>query len=365
MDAVSEAPTRSAHYVENGQWKQVPLAQSSFWTEDSYDHGNWTSGFWVGCLLYLHHLGAPAESELAITIAAATATRALDETTHDVGFMFWPSAVMLAEDRGTDGDKASAQRWGRVALTAAETLAKRFRRAGGYLQAFGALDDIRGQATSTIDTMMNLPLLWWAARAFDRDDLYDSAFQHAVTSSRDLIRDDGASFHIVYHNPDGSLRSRGTFQGASDQSCWTRGHAWAIHGFISAYLATGDELFAHTAARCLAFWLDHSPMDTLPQYDLLADTGLVDASALAIVASGLADAISSPALSRRLDAESLLAQALTALRRDAVFASPSGIVGKSTYSAPHGWGVDGALPYGDFFYLRALATSSPLERSKT
>lgn len=360
LAAVHEAPTRSAHYVENGQWKQVPLAQSSYWTDDSYDHGNWTSGFWVGCLLYLHHLGAPAEPELATALAAATATRALDETTHDVGFMFWPSAVMLAEDHESAGGVASARRWARVALTAAETLSKRFRHAGGYLQAFGALDDVRGQATSTIDTMMNLPLLWWAARTFERKDLYDIAYQHAVTTSQDLIREDGASFHIAYHHPDGSLRSRGTFQGASDQSCWTRGHAWAIHGFISAYLATGDELFADISASCLELWLARAPLDALPPYDLLADTGLVDASALAIVASGLADAVGSPVLSRRLDARARLGEALATLERDAVFTNPSGILGKSTYSAPHGWGVDGALPYGDFFYLRALTLARDL-----
>ncbi len=152
MAAVAESPVRSGHYVEEGRWKQVPLAQGSYWTADSYDHGNWTSGFWVGSLLYLRELGAPAETEVALALAGATATRALDETTHGLGFMFWPSAVLLAEERAAADDKPSAKRWAGVALTAAETLAKRFRTAGDYLQAFGALDDIRGQPTSTIDT---------------------------------------------------------------------------------------------------------------------------------------------------------------------------------------------------------------------
>ncbi|MDV3127233.1 glycoside hydrolase family 88 protein [Mycobacterium sp. 21AC1] len=362
LDAVSHAPVRSGHYVENGRWKQVSVAEGSFWTDDSYDHGNWTSGFWVGCLLHLHQLGAPAEAELAAALAGATAVRALDETTHDVGFMFWPSAVLLSEEREAHGDTASAKRWGQVALTAAETLAKRFRPAGGYLQAFGALNDVRGQATSTIDTMMNLPLLWWCARRFDRDDLQHIAHQHALTTSRDLIRDDGASFHLVHHNLDGSLRSRGTFQGAGDQSCWTRGQAWAIHGFIDAYLATGEIQFVDVAARCLQFWADHAPFGELPPYDLLATTGLFDASASAILASGLADAAADPVLAEQLDARERLDQVLTTLARDALFSSPAGIIGRSTYSAPHGWGVDGALPYGDYFYLRALTKNASLSR---
>ena len=357
MAAVAEAPTRSAHYVENGRWKQVSLAQGSYWTAESYDHGNWTSGFWVGCLLHLRRLGAPDETAVALALAGATATRALDETTHDLGFMFWPSAVLLAEEYAAAGDDASSQRWAAVALTAAETLAKRFRTAGAYLQAFGGLDDERGQPTSTIDTMMNLPLLWWAARTFDRDDLRRIASEHAWTSSRDLIRDDGASFHLVHHNPDGSLRSRGTFQGASDDSCWTRGHAWAIHGFVAAHLATGERYFADVAARCLDFWCEHASLDQLPPYDLVSETGLLDASAAAILASGLADAAEDPILADLLRARERCDRVLTALERDAVFACPAGIIGKSTYSAPHGWGVDGALPYGDYFYLRALTTA--------
>jgi unsaturated chondroitin disaccharide hydrolase len=360
MAALTDAPVRSGHYVEDGRWKQVSVGQESFWTADSYDHGNWTSGFWVGSLLHLHQLGGPDETELAVALAGATAARALDETTHDIGFMFWPSAVLLAEERDAAGDFAASRRWAGVALTAAETLAKRFRPAGAYLQAFGALNDPRGQATSTIDTMMNLPLLWWAARTFDRTDLYDVARRHALTTSHDLIRDDGASFHIVHHDPDGSLRSRGTFQGAGEQSCWTRGHAWAVHGFIDAYLATGEERFADAATGCLRFWTEHAPLDELPPYDMLADTGLFDASASAILASGLAVAATHPRLARLLDARHRLGQVLDALKRDAVFAGPSGIIGRSTYSAPHGWGVDGALPYGDYFYLRALVATSGL-----
>ncbi|MGV9796957.1 hypothetical protein ACWDTP_02720 [Mycobacterium sp. NPDC003449] len=359
LDALSDAPMRSGHYVEDGRWKQVPVDEESYWTTDSYDHGNWTSGFWVGCLLHLHRLGAPPQTELAAALAGATAMRARDETTHDLGFMFWPSAVLLADEREAEGDAAAAQRWARVALTAAETLAKRFRPAGSYLQAFGALDDTRGQPTSTIDTMMNLPLLWWAARRFDRADLHDIAHRHAMTTSQDLVRADGASFHIVHHNPDGSVRSRGTFQGAADQSCWTRGQAWAVHGFIDAYLATGEEQFAEVAERCLQFWVDHAPLQELPPYDLLAGTGLFDASAAAILASGLADAAADPRLGSRLKADERLERVLTALGRDAVFAGPAGIIGKSTYSAPHGWGVDGALPYGDYFYLRALTKTAP------
>jgi unsaturated chondroitin disaccharide hydrolase len=359
-EALAAAPMRSAHYVEDGQWKLVPIGETSFWTEDSYDHGNWTSGFWVGALLLLERLGAAPQPDLTAALAGATASRALDETTHDIGFMFWPSASLLAERYAAAGDTATVNRWAAVGLAAAETLAKRFREPGGYLQAFGALDDERGIPTSTVDTMMNLPLLWWAADWFDRDDLRQIARRHATTSARDLVRDDGATYHLVHHSPDGGLASRGTFQGAGDDSCWTRGQSWAVHGFIDAYLATGDPLFADRAQECLEFWCAHAPFDQLPPYDLLADTGLFDASAGAILASGLAQACANDGLASRLDAAERLTTVLGTLCDEAMFACPVGIIGHSTYSAPHGWGVDGALPYGDFFFVRAVALARDL-----
>lgn len=357
LAALAQAPTHSGHFVEDGQWKQVPIGQTSYWTRDSYDHGNWTSGFWVGCLYYLDSMGVHVDEEIISAVAGATAARAVDETTHDLGFMFWPSAVLLSAQREEEGKQEASARWAHVALQAAETLARRFRANGSYLQAFGALDDPRGQPTSTIDTMMNLPLLWWAANRFQRNDLYQIALSHATTTAHDFIREDGATYHIVHHGADGQVEKSGTFQGASNDSCWTRGQAWSIHGFIDAYLATEEQQFEEAILRCLDYWIAAAPLNQLAPYDLRENTGLYDASASAILASGLSNAVTNRKLAASLEADARLGQVLDTLATEAVFAGTAGIIGKSTYSAPHGWGIDGALPYGDFFYLRALANS--------
>ncbi len=360
LQAVAEAPVRSGHYVTDGHWQQVPIAERSSWNGPDYDHGNWTTGFWVGVLDLLDEPADPRHRELITALAGATAVRAIDATTHDLGFMFWPSACALADRARSAGEEPAAERWARVALTAAEQLAARFRPEAGYLQAFGALDDDRGRGTTTIDTMMNLPLLWWAADRFDRPDLRDKAISHAHATGRDLVRPDGGTYHLGRHAAGGGMASLGTFQGAGDESCWTRGQAWAVHGYVNAYLATGDPAFAELAERCLSYWLDRAPLTRLPPYDLLAETGLADASAGAILASGLAEACADAALAGRLDARERLATVLSCLARDALFAGPVGIVWHSTYSKPHGWGVDGALPYGDYFFVRALVRARGL-----
>lgn len=54
------------------------------------------------------------------------------------------------------------------------------------------------------------------------------------------FRDDASSFHVVSYNDDGTVESRGTFQGYSDSSAWARGQAWGLYGYTMCYRETGD-----------------------------------------------------------------------------------------------------------------------------
>ena len=145
LDALSpSAPSRTPHYVQDSAWVRADVATPSGWDGDFYDHGNWTAGFWTGMLLELEALGAPAHREIATAVADVVRLRAEDGGTHDIGFLFQPSACLLHEVTGE-------ARWQDDGLRAAETLARRLR-PGGYLQAFGQLDDPRSYGTSTIDT---------------------------------------------------------------------------------------------------------------------------------------------------------------------------------------------------------------------
>jgi unsaturated chondroitin disaccharide hydrolase len=84
------------------------------------------------------------------------AQRAKDGNTHDIGFIFWSSALPLF--RATQ-ETVFAE----LALEAAERLRGRIVRtpAGAYVSSWGPLDDPRGRASSAIDTMANIPLLYW------------------------------------------------------------------------------------------------------------------------------------------------------------------------------------------------------------
>ena len=64
-----------------------------------------------------------------------------------------------------------------------------------------------------------------------------------------MIREDFSSFHAFEFNSGTGEPLRGfTHQGMSDDSCWSRGQAWAIHGLAQSYLNTGITKYRDTAA---------------------------------------------------------------------------------------------------------------------
>jgi unsaturated chondroitin disaccharide hydrolase len=359
---LEQTPGRYPHYSVDGQWHRAAIDETSGWVDESfYDHGNWTAGFSVGdaWLRRLNDAGKSRPSAVMRSALADISKRALDETTHDLGFLFYPSFALGQVLGGLSASEAEP------ALTAANVLAGRFNEAGQFIQAFGARTDARSAGTSTIDTMMNLPLLWWAARQIGDDRLLDVAHRHAQTSAARYFREDGSTFHLIRFDPDsGELLERGTFQGASAGSCWSRGQAWAIAGFAWAFGAVGDERLSDAAVRAWRYFEARIPPDGVVPWDFGEDTSpdtVPDASASAAAALGaLLLAESHPSQGIREDCRSAAVDLLAKLDANAVRRDDKsqGILLRSCYSKPHNLGVRGATPYGDFYYGLALALAT-------
>lgn len=354
-------PGRYPHYSDmTGRWHRLPVHQISRWVDEQfYDHGNWTAGFSAG-VSWLRRLGTrpTAPTHEVSALLCGLTSRATDATTHDLGFLFYPAFVM-----GSVAGVLSATDL-RPAFTAASTLAERFRESGKFIQAFGPGNDPRSAGTSTIDTMMNLPLLWWAGRqAGELEHFLAVAHDHARTSAHVFLRDDDSTFHLVRFDPvSGKPLHRGTFQGASEQSCWSRGQAWAIAGFAWAFAATGDDHLLEVAERSWRYFASRLPSDSVVPWDFGDDGADVpeDASASAVAAVGaLILAQSHPSETERqayVDAGTSLIEGLAA---SAVSdGTQDGILLRSCYSNPHGLGVRGATPWGDFYYGLALALAT-------
>jgi unsaturated chondroitin disaccharide hydrolase len=339
-----------------GAWRTMSAAVSAGYRPDGWTHGNWFCGFWVG-LLVAAHLWTRDPRYLAIAEERMrlVAQRAEDGNTHDIGFIFISSAVPLFHVTG-------AARHREVALRAADRLRSRLvvTPRGAYLASWGPMSDPRGRRSSAIDTMANIPLLFWAAEASGDASFGLAGIAHAEMT-RNLVRGDHSTFHAAEYDPATGARVRGyTFQGWQDDSFWSRGQAWAIYGYAATAGATGSRAYLELAEALADRFLERLGPAAVPPYDFDDPDPArpLDSSAAAIVASGLLDLASAhpdPGRAARWREravgllEGLLARCL------AREADHRGLLKHACYSWPHKDGVDSAVLFGDYYFVEAIS----------
>ena len=141
-----------------------------------------------------------------------------------------------------------------------------------------------------IDIMMNVGIIFEAARATGDADLLRIATEHCLTTRRHLVRGDGSTAHeAIFDLETGEFLRNGTHQGWRADSSWARGQAWALYGFGTAYALSGDARFLDTAERCADFFLDRTGAAVIPPNDWEEPDPPrpYESSAAAIAASGL------------------------------------------------------------------------------
>ncbi|KAF3401953.1 Unsaturated chondroitin disaccharide hydrolase [Penicillium rolfsii] len=216
---------------------------------------------------------------------------ALKRDTHDLGFMIAPWAMKAWE---LQRDPAAYN----SLVMAAHSLASRFNSTTQCLQSWDVCVTNRYSFTDPskdflviIDNMLNLDLLFWAARETSNSKLFDIARAHAKTTQKHHIRKDNTTFHVVnFDAKTGDVKAKFTNQGYSDDSCWARGQAWGILGFMQTFGWTRDRSFLETAKKLADYFLAHLPDDGVPYWDFTAPilaTSPRDTSAAMIAACGL------------------------------------------------------------------------------
>jgi unsaturated chondroitin disaccharide hydrolase len=317
--------------------------------------GGWVGGHWVGLLWLAYVYTRDREFERqARKWAARLSARQKDTTTHDLGFLFELSHVLGANITGDATLKVPA-------LQAARTLTLRFNQKGGFFQAWGGLDasaSLRGGAI--IDTMMNLDMLLWASQETGEACFAEQALAHARTCLKHQVRPDFSTSHGADFDPEtGQFIKLSTYQGLSADSCWSRGHSWAVYGFTDCYRATNDPIFITTARSLAEHALARLPEDLVPYWDYdspLIPEDVRDSSAASILASGLLHLAS-------LESDAALAERWTRAAGDILrslwgnytsreSAEPSLLI-HATRAKPEGC-MDHGLIYGDYYFLEGL-----------
>ncbi|WP_314454178.1 glycoside hydrolase family 88 protein [uncultured Microbacterium sp.] len=279
----------------------------------------------------------------------------IDLDTHDLGFLYTLSSVAAHRLTGDESARADA-------LLAADHLMRRFLEPAGVIQAWGDLSDPVQRGRTIIDSLMNMPLLTWAAEETGDERYSDAVRRHCAQLEQNILRPDDSTFHTFYWDAETGAPLRGaTEQGAFDESCWARGQAWGVYGFAMNYAVTGDERLLTAARRCAEYFLRHLPADDVPFWDLVYTDGSDaprDSSSAAIVVCGLlelaqveTDAARAAEWAARAHTilASLIAKYTPATPEDA-----DGLILHSVYDLPKNVGVDEATLWGDYFYLEAL-----------
>ena len=244
----------------------------------------WTNGFFGGLNAMMYEYTGAVEYLECAKAQEKKLDRALREKWellhHDVGFQWHILSGALWRITGDRGSLARN-------FYAANTLAGRFNIDGGYITAWNGE---KHQNWTIIDSLMNIPQLYWLSRELGDDRYKRIAMAHADMAMCDHLRDDGSVAHIVEHDRETGEVVR-TFggQGYAEGTSWSRGQSWAVYGFTLSYIHTGEYRYLNAAKRVANYFIANCCDDWLPRIDFRAPAEPVyyDSTAGVITACGL------------------------------------------------------------------------------
>lgn len=325
------------------------------------EYRDWTSGFWPGVLWYLYEYTGEDKWKLEAEkytkyLLPLTNEPAVD---HDLGFQLFCSA-------GNGFRLAGDQEYKEMLIRGADTLATLFNPLVGTIHSWPQKPQY--PHNTIVDNMINLELLFWASEHSDKKYLYDIAKSHANTTMENHFRDDYSSYHLISYDSVTGKRIQGVaHQGYADESMWARGQAWAIYGYTTTYLQTGDKAYLDFAQKVAGIYLERLPEDLIPCWDFDApniEEAPKDASAAAIVASALLE------LSIVVE-DKELAKNYLSLAREMLLELSTNYQSKtanasfllhSTGHHPKGTEINASIIYADYYYIEALLLLRKIEQ---
>lgn len=315
----------------------------------------WCGGFWPGILWYdYEYTGNPkireAAEKFTESLKFLSKTPAYD---HDLGFLVFCSYGNAYRLTGKPEYK-------QVILDTADTLATLFNSRVGTLLSWPRNVEMFGGHNTIMDNMINLEMLFWAAKNGGNPYLFDIAVSHADKTMKYHFRPDYTSYHVaVYDTLTGEFIKRVTHQGYADNSMWARGQAWAIYGYTVVYRETRDSRYLRFVQNVADVYLKGLPEDYIPYWDF-NDPSIPnaprDASAACIVASALLELSGYLPEQKASEYREAAIKMLTNLSSDKYQCGKSkpAFLLHSTGHWPAGSEIDASIIYADYYYIEAL-----------
>lgn len=325
---------------------------------------DWCSGFFSGSLWQMYaYTKSNYWRQQAVSYTWPIEEMKLNRGTHDLGFMLYNSFGQAYRLTGEQSYKD-------VIVQAAKTLSTRYNPKVKAIRSWDWNKEV-WQYPVIIDNMLNLELLFWATETTGDSLYHNIAVNHANTTMKNHFRSDQSSYHVVdYDTISGAVRLKGTHQGFSDESVWSRGQAWGLYGFTMCYRFTKNPAYLTQAENIAKFFFSQPnlPVDLIPYWDMKDPTipnAPRDASAAAILASGLYE-LSTYTLPERGKRYKTLADTIIKNLSEHYQAKPGTAKGflllHSTGNHPANNEIDVPLSYADYYYLESLLRKTKLEQ---
>lgn len=317
----------------------------------------WESGFWCGMQWLAYEVTGDVKYKEWVESLLETFNVRIEQKLgvnhHDMGFIYVPSCVAAYKLTGNERAKEAA-------LMAADHLMTRYHEAGGYIQAWGNVGEMR---CLIVDCMNNIPLLYWASEVTGDSKYHKAAEAHARTTLEYIIREDGSSYHSYFFEADGTPVRGVTHQGAADESCWARGQSWLVSGLPLTYKYVKDENFFPLFESVTNYFLNHLPEDYVPYWDLSFNDGSGeerDSSAGAIAACGILQMLplipdGTPEKEFYIAAVDKIMYSLYENYSTKDTPESNGLLLHAVYTKPRNIGVDACNIWGCYYYMEALA----------
>lgn len=337
----------------DGKYDDKLETDIAWWTNGFYGGINWQLLSVTGNQLYKEK-AIQVEEQLDVALSD------FEHLHHDVGFMWLPTSVLHNK---LFPNRRSYQR----SIHAANILAARYNTKGQFIRAWNREQtEVDCSGWVIIDSMMNIPLLFWANLELEDPRFKQIAINHAYTIANYLVREDGSVNHIgVFDAQTGEFIESQGGQGFSSESSWSRGQSWAIYGFALAYKYTKDPFFLNIAKKVAHYTLSHlTQTDYMARIDFRAPATVhdSDASASAIIACGLLEISNHVARQEQAFYQDTASKILAKLSETANYdESYDGIIHGCAVRYHDETEKNSSLIYADHYYIEGLLKLSGKE----
>lgn len=310
---------------------------------------DWTNGFYVGMILIAYEY---SQDKKYLNYAKALTDNMIERLDnryvvdhHDIGFLILPSITAMYRLTGE-------QKYYDYTLIGADILCERYHHDAKFIQAWGEMDD-DNEYRLIIDSLINLPLLYWAYNQTGNNKYREIYTNHFNSVIKNGVRPDYTSYHTYYFNRETKLPVFGKQQqGFNEDSCWARGQGWILLGTMLYNNQHSSELATTTFEGCSQYVKAKTTTDKIPYWDYCFtvesnqyhDSSAAVINALAhIYAEGIDNSYS-------LDITTELLRDYTSKEQS----NNEGLLTKGLYAYRHHKGIGESNLWGDYYFMELL-----------